>query len=64
VRSVSASVTENASLEPAQSSAGESLSGRTITGGQWRMASLVVQGVLHLVIGVVLARLLPRSRSS
>jgi O-antigen/teichoic acid export membrane protein len=39
--------------------ASDSLSGRTITGGQWRMASLVVQGVLHLVIGVVLARLLP-----
>ena len=53
-------MTENASsLEPAQPSGGESLSRRTITGGQWRMASLVVQGVLHLVIGVVLARLLP-----
>jgi O-antigen/teichoic acid export membrane protein len=39
--------------------ASDSLSGRAISGGQWRMASLIVQGVLHLVVGVVLARLLP-----
>lgn len=37
----------------------DSLSARTITGGQWRMGSLVVQGLLHLMVGVVLARLLP-----
>jgi O-antigen/teichoic acid export membrane protein len=36
-----------------------SLSGRAISGGTWRMASLAVQGVLHLTVGVVLARLLP-----
>jgi O-antigen/teichoic acid export membrane protein len=39
--------------------ASDSLSARTITGGQWRMASLIVQGLLHLMVGVVLARLLP-----
>ena len=44
-----------------QAGTSDSLSGRTISGGQWRMASLVVQGVLHLVVGVVLARLLPPS---
>ena len=40
------------------SGADDSLSRRAITGGQWRMASLGVQGLLHLVVGVVLARLL------
>lgn len=39
--------------------AGASLSGRAISGGTWRVASLIVQGVLHLSVGVVLARLLP-----
>ena len=36
----------------------DTLSRRAFTGGQWRVASLGVQGVLHLVVGVVLARLL------
>jgi O-antigen/teichoic acid export membrane protein len=44
---------------PDAGGAGASLSGRAISGGTWRMASLVVQGVLHLSVGVVLARLLP-----
>ena len=50
-----------AELSPPDAGAGvgDSLSRRAITGGQWRMASLVVQGVLHLAVGVVLARLLP-----
>ena len=41
-----------------QAGVSDSLSGRAITGGQWRMGSLVIQGVLHLSVGVVLARLL------
>lgn len=50
-----------APLENPPPGATDTLSGRAISGGQWRMASLVVQGVLHLVVGVVLARLLPPS---
>lgn len=50
---------ESALPGPDKAGTSDSLSGRAITGGQWRMASLVVQGMLHLVVGVVLARLLP-----
>lgn len=52
-------MTETAAPADDSSGAGSSLSGRAISGGQWRMASLIVQGVLHLLVGVVLARLLP-----
>ena len=52
-------MTEAASLGNGNSSGSDTLRARAITGGQWRMASLIVQGVLHLVVGVVLARLLP-----
>lgn len=36
-----------------------SVSVRALQAGQWRVASTAVQGVLQLVVGIVLARLLP-----
>lgn len=54
-----ASVDDAAPLGNGNPGATDTLSARAMAGGQWRMASLIVQGVLHLVVGVVLARLLP-----
>jgi len=44
---------------PQRNAAASPLSARTLKAGQWRIASMAMQGVLQFAIGILLSRLLP-----